>query len=131
MRIFGLRAAVQVDRDFAAELYSADMQPCPGKSRAHWMAIRLARKSAAACVLSILVSAAPVAAGVTRITIDQKQSPAYEGKSFGGAGQYEILTGRAFGELDPRDPHNTIITDLEFAPRNRVARWSTWRRSLS
>jgi hypothetical protein len=66
----------------------------------------------------MLTSAAPVAAGVIRIAIDQKQSPAYDGKSFGGVGQYEILTGRAFGELDPKDPHNTIITDLEFAPRN-------------
>ncbi len=25
---------------------------------------------------------------------------------------YEELTGRAFGELDPKDPHNTIITDI-------------------
>jgi hypothetical protein len=82
------------------------------------MATRVARKSLAACVLSILACAAPVAAGVTRIVIDQKQSPAYDGKSFGSAGQYEILTGRAFGELDPKDPHNTIITDLTFAPRN-------------
>jgi hypothetical protein len=57
-------------------------------------------------------------AGVTRIVIDQKQSPAYDGKSFGRVGQYETLTGRALGELDPRDPHNTIITDLAFAPRN-------------
>ena len=94
------------------------MQPCPGKPRIRWMAIRLPRKSLAACVLSMLTSAAPVAAGVIRIAIDQKQSPAYDGKSFGGVGQYEILTGRAFGELDPKDPHNTIITDLEFAPRN-------------
>ncbi len=57
-------------------------------------------------------------AHVTKIVIEQKQSPAYEGKSFGEAGQYEILSGKAYGELDPKDPHNTIITDLQFAPRN-------------
>jgi hypothetical protein len=57
-------------------------------------------------------------AKVTRIVIEQKQSPAYEGKTFGSVGQYEILTGRAYGELDPTDLHNTIITDIQFAPRN-------------
>ncbi len=57
-------------------------------------------------------------ARVTRIVIDQKQSPAYQGKSFGNAGQYEILSGKAYGELDPKNSHNTIITDIQFAPRN-------------
>jgi hypothetical protein len=65
------------------------------------------------------VCAVPTHAEVTRIVIEQKQSPAYEGKSFGDVGQYEILTGKAYGELDPRDPHNTIITDIQFAPRNK------------
>ncbi len=55
---------------------------------------------------------------MTRIVIEQKQSPAFEGRVFGNIGQYEILTGKAFGELDPKDPHNTIITDIQFAPRN-------------
>ena len=59
-----------------------------------------------------------VEARVTRIVIEQKQSPAYEGKVFGNVGPYEILSGKAYGELDPRDPHNTIITDIQFAPRN-------------
>ncbi len=34
------------------------------------------------------------------------------------AGQYETLTGRAYGELDPKDPHNAIITDIQLAPKN-------------
>ena len=70
------------------------------------------------CLALVAACAATVEARVTRIVIDQKQSPAYEGKSFGSVGQYEILTGRAFGELDPLDRHNTIITDLRLAPRN-------------
>ncbi len=65
-----------------------------------------------------IAGAAPAEARVTRIVIEQRQSPAYEGRAFGAAGQYEILTGKAHGELDPKDPHNTIITDLQFAPRN-------------
>ena len=69
-------------------------------------------------LLVIWVGAITTQAKVTRIVIEQKQSPAYDGKSFGTVGQYEILTGKAYGELDPKDPHNTIITDIQFAPRN-------------
>ena len=67
---------------------------------------------------ALLVCTCSVEARVTRLVIEQKQSPAYDGKVFGSVGQYEILTGKAYGELDPKDPHNTIITDLQFAPRN-------------
>ena len=70
------------------------------------------------CLVLVAACRISVEARVTRIVIDRKQSPAYEGKLFGSIGQYEILTGRAFGELDPKDPHNTIITDIQFAPRN-------------
>ena len=53
-----------------------------------------------------------------KIVVDRKVSPAFDGASFGTAGQYETLAGRAFGELDPNDPHNAIITDIQLAPRN-------------
>jgi hypothetical protein len=53
---------------------------------------------------------------------DGKVSPAFEGRSFGQAGQYETLAGRAFGELDPDDPHNRLITDIRLAPRNANGR---------
>jgi hypothetical protein len=36
-----------------------------------------------------------------------------------GAPDYEILRGHYDGAIDPRDPHNAIITDLKFAPRDR------------
>jgi hypothetical protein len=57
-------------------------------------------------------------AHVTKIVIDEKVSPAFDGRSFGDAGQYETIAGRAFGELDPDDPHNALITDIRFAMRN-------------
>ena len=60
----------------------------------------------------------PTQARVTRIVVDTKVSPAFGGASFGTAGQYETLAGRVFGELDPNDPHNTIINDINLAPRN-------------
>ena len=46
------------------------------------------------------------------------ESPAYGGKSFGSAGQYEKIAGLAYGELDPKDRRNAVITDIQLAPRN-------------
>jgi hypothetical protein len=57
-------------------------------------------------------------AAVTRIVIEKRESPAYEGRVFGKAGQYELLSGHFYGEVNPKDPHNTIITDIQLAPRN-------------
>jgi len=57
-------------------------------------------------------------ARITRLVIERRDSPAYQGQSFGEAGKYEWLRGHAYGELDPKDPLNAIITDLQFAPRN-------------
>ncbi|MCL2428588.1 MAG: alpha/beta hydrolase domain-containing protein, partial [Alphaproteobacteria bacterium] len=62
--------------------------------------------------------AAPAQARVTRIAIERQVSPAFGGARFGDAGQYEILTGKAYGELEPGDPHNAVIQDISRAPRN-------------
>ena len=62
--------------------------------------------------------AAPAYARITRIEIATVQSPTFEGVSFGTAGQYEKLAGRFFGEVDPADPLNALITDIRLAPRN-------------
>jgi hypothetical protein len=66
----------------------------------------------------ILATTIAAQARVTRIVIDNKVSPAFNGASFGNAGQYETLAGRAFGELDPNDPRNAVIQDIKLAPRN-------------
>ena len=50
------------------------------------------------------------------------ESPMNNGQSYGQAGTYERIYGRAYGELDPNDAHNTIITDLALAPRNAKGR---------
>ena len=55
---------------------------------------------------------------MTRIVVDTQVTPAFNGASAGNAGPYETLAGRAFGELDPADPHNAIIQDIKLAPRN-------------
>jgi len=61
---------------------------------------------------------APAAGGITRIDITRTESPTFDGHAFGTVGQYEKLIGRAYGEVDPNDPRNAIITDLNLAPRN-------------
>lgn len=57
-------------------------------------------------------------AEVKKIVVEKKVSPAFDGATFGAAGQYETLAGRAYGELDPQDPHNALITDIRLAPKN-------------
>ena len=74
-----------------------------------------------ACVLVTVVAmyaAAPAHARIRKIQITAKQSPTFGGYSWPGVGQYEKIVGKAFGELDPKDPTNAIIVDLQLAPRN-------------
>jgi hypothetical protein len=67
---------------------------------------------------ALFLCALSLDARVVRIVVERRESPAFDGKSYGKAGQYEILAGRFFGELDPNDVHNGIINDIRFAPRN-------------
>ena len=71
------------------------------------------------CFAAILACGVSLQARVTRIVIEHRDSPAYKGQPFGAAGSYERLTGHFYGELDPKDPLNAIITDLALAPRNQ------------
>src|SRR5262249_3905901 len=89
-----------------------------GMRNAH-SAMRLKRLALAAALLPLAMVAFVDAADarITRIVI-AKTSPAFGGASFGSIGAYEQLDGTAYGELDPRDPLNAIIQDLELAPRN-------------
>ncbi len=61
-------------------------------------------------------------AGITRIVIDRTESPTFEGVAFGEVGQYEKIVGRAFGEVDPADPRNAVIVNIDKAPRNPAGR---------
>jgi hypothetical protein len=70
----------------------------------------------AACVLLVCATAAH--ARVTRVVVEKRESPGFGGQLFGKAGAYEVLSGRFYGEIDPKDPHNSIINDIQFAPRN-------------
>jgi len=68
--------------------------------------------SAGAAISAALLTFSPRAeAKVTKIVIDVRAPLAADAT-------YETLTGRAFGELDPKDPHNQLITDIGIAPTN-------------
>src|SRR5438445_2979180 len=54
---------------------------------------------------------------VTRFVVTQTRVFA-GGMSFGNVGQYERLDGTAYFEVDPKDPLNAVIVNLDKAPRN-------------
>ena len=78
----------------------------------------LRRSAIAALVLGLTVAGSPASSKVTRLTILSRESPTYNGQSFGATGQYEKIIGTASGEIDPADRRNAIITDINLAPRN-------------
>ena len=73
-------------------------------------------------VVGILMLASDVDARVTKIQITTKESPTFGGHSWPGVGQYEKIVGKAFGEVDPADPKNSVIVDILLAPRNANGR---------
>ena len=62
-----------------------------------------------ACLLA-LAALSPAQARITRIVIDETVPMA---ANLSGGIAYEQVAGRAFGELDPKAPGNTIIQDIE------------------
>jgi len=79
--------------------------------------LKALRTPLAACLAAAFAAWGPSAdARVTRIIIDRPATPLAQGPTEPIA--YETITGRAFGELDPMDSHNSIITDITLAPRN-------------
>lgn len=67
---------------------------------------RGAASTAMAAAIALLAAQA-AQARVTRIVIDETTPLIGEQRG------YEQIRGRAFGELDPMDPHNAVITDLK------------------
>src|SRR5215471_1979736 len=65
-----------------------------------------------------VLAASPADARVTKIQITSKELPIFGGYAFKGVGPYEKIVGKAFGELDPNDPKNAVIVDIQLAPRN-------------
>ena len=66
----------------------------------------------------VMLSVGVAEARIIRIEITSVESPTFDGRIFGRVGPYEKLRGKAYGEVDPADPRNAVITDIELAPRN-------------
>lgn len=96
------------------------------------MAVRIPRLLAALVLAPALVlpptAAAQVPAttppgldtGTSRVVdlADVTTVPAFDGEVFGDTGAYTLTAGRLHGVVDPADPRNASITDLQHAPRN-------------
>jgi hypothetical protein len=50
--------------------------------------------------------------------ITATESPTFGGKSFGAVGRYERISGQIVGEVDPKDPLNVVVVDIDLAPKN-------------
>jgi hypothetical protein len=76
-------------------------------------------------VVSLVVWAALAAtaahAEVTRVDI-RARADVLGGRAFGTAGAYETLSGTIYFAVDPANPHNRVIVDVDKAPRNAQGR---------
>jgi len=81
--------------------------------------IRFSRDGIVAVLIGTMITlAAPVAdAHIRKIQIVSRVA-AFGGFSFPSVGPYERIVGKAYGEINPADRHNSPIVDIRFAPRN-------------
>ena len=70
-----------------------------------------------ACFLGL---SGPAAAKVLKFEITRIELPAFEGRTFGAVGTYDRIIARATIGVVPDDPHDSIIVDLDRAPRNAL-----------
>jgi hypothetical protein len=60
-------------------------------------------------LILVLLCAATAHAEVVKLEISSREPM---------NGGYELIKGKIYGEIDPKDPHNAIIQDIALAPRN-------------
>ena len=69
------------------------------------------------CIGFGLAATHPVEARVVKFVVEQ-QTPFVGGAEWGNVGPYEMLRGTAYLEVNPRDPRDAVIVDLDKAPRD-------------
>ena len=77
----------------------------------------MTRPVSALATLFLLLVAATASADVVRVEVDARHDVA-DGRAYGLAGSYEALRGMVHYEVDPANPANRIVTDIDLAPRN-------------
>src|SRR4029079_2597884 len=68
-----------------------------------------------------LLGCTPVSARLISMSV-QSVEPFAPGTTFGQTGAYERVRGAFRGEIDPADPRNRVIVNLDKAPRNAAGR---------
>jgi hypothetical protein len=80
------------------------------------------RSTSIVMIASVVAGApGPTRAEVSRIEIASR-APVLDGKSFGDVGPYEKIVGKVFFSVDPANPRNKAIVDLDKAPRDAAGR---------
>ncbi|MCH7822671.1 MAG: hypothetical protein IIA07_11685 [Proteobacteria bacterium] len=64
----------------------------------------------------------PTLAELVRFEVVEIESPAFDGRSFGSVGQYEMITARATFAVDPEHALNAGIVDIDLVPTNASGR---------
>ena len=78
----------------------------------------MTKQTLAAVAVGVMCSVAVGEARVTRIEVlKTEQVPAAQANGQ-AVPPYERISGRFYGELDPQDPKNALITDIQLAPKN-------------
>ena len=77
----------------------------------------MTRPVSALATLFLLLVAATASADVVRVEVDARHDVA-DGRAYGLAGSYEALRGMVHFEVDPANPANRVVTDIDLAPRN-------------
>ena len=83
--------------------------------------MRPARVSSFLLSGALASSATAASAQVVRLVITSR-APMNNGPAAGNPGSFELIRGTVHGEIDPKDPHNTIIHDLDMAPSNALGK---------
>ncbi len=76
---------------------------------------------ARATLCALVLAAAPAAARLTEINVSSVE-PFADSAAFGATGAYERVKGTFKGEVDPADPRNRVIVNIEKAPRNSAGK---------
>ena len=84
---------------------------------------RQSKRSAIAAAIAVIgtLSAADADARLVRLDITSRE-PAAGGVVFGATGAYEKVKGTAYFEVDPLDPRNAQVFDINKAPRNAAGK---------
>ncbi len=77
----------------------------------------MARRRLIATVAVFTLLPALAGAEVARVEITTRRDVA-GGRPFGAGGAYELIVGRVLFVVDPANPRNRVVTDIEKAPRN-------------